>query len=533
MKKFIYLLIFLFISSFAYADWFVDAGTGNNADAGTSTDDAFETLEYALKYGNLGSSGGKVWVRRADTGPTPLVEVPTSDIAPAYDGAFDNYLKIIGCPRASVSITSATWTNESTTVDLIVGITLTSTNALTRNIIGPDGKSYFITKVTDSNTLTIDRPYAGADASSTAGACTIEEDEDYDTFAAINDSGWTIKIADWIADADDMPTIDFNAGAYQIALSGDNYHEFKNLKFMNSTDTAGIVNSSSAQGTSFVNCWAYNVNNAPVINLAASEYAFFRNVVIQGGNAGTSNSGILYASGLYKNVAIYACQYGLRYPFKVSGTNINIGVEVANSSYDIQNAALAGNLRDVKLGGTNGLCSIFFGYQHKISIENYGKVLGAHRTFHNTAWFSDSQAFDGSGSVPSQRSGGAAIGIMITPQTTPPPAIDKGYVIFEHVFKLGTAKTIRYYVQSVGALTNTEIRLQGEYVDSYVDSNEYTQTTINSDEAITARDNQADWDQYVEVAVSPATSSLVRVRLIAAYYHATNTFFIDPNAYIY
>ena len=543
MKKFLLNSLFcLFFSGYVFAaDHFVDPYTGNNADDGHSTDAAWATLEYAVESGSL-TAGDKVWFRRDNNG-SPTVEMdPTrsTDIAPAYDGTASSFIEIIGAPRAEVAITAGDFTNGSTTVDNITGITLTHENALTRMITAPNGNKFMITDVTDGNTLIIDREYSGSTVTGASGACTIDEDDDYDAFAAIDDSAWTIKIAAWIADAHDIPTIDFNDGAFQWHQAGDTYHAIKNIKFMDSSDGNGILYVNTENSITVVkNCYIkQSASNNPVMRLNSyRSIPHIENCVLEGSGSGGSQVGIIASGGKIKNSAIYGCgDYGvaLLYPVLIEGTNI--GVEAANIDDDLEiSYVLSARLRDVRLGGTNGYCQFtqISGNNNKITVENYGKVLGKNKTWHNTAWTQENVTFDGSGSLPSQRSGGAATGIMITPASASPPRITEGYEIFEHVYSATDAsKTYKYYVQSIGALANTEIRLEATYVDSYDDTSEYTQTAIYSTEAVTARSDQADWDQYLSVTVDPAVASLVRIKLVAAYYHATNLIYIDPKAVI-
>ena len=547
MKKFLLNSLFcLFFSASVFAaDHFVDPYTGNNADDGHSTDAAWATLEYAVESGSL-VAGDIVWFRRDNNG-SPTVELPTTDIAPAYDGTASSFIEIIGAPRAEVAITAGDFTNGSTTVDNITGITLTHENALTRMITAPNGSKFMITDVTDGNTLIIDREYSGATVTGASGACTIDEDEDYDAFAAIDDSAWTIKIATWVADAPDMPTIDFDDGGYDWSHSGDMFWEIKNIKFMDSSDANGVfanisnVGSSSNQTIKMSNIYIkQTAQNVMLLQSSMSSGTMIlNNIVAEGSGAGTSQRGLTGINGILNNAAVYNCGdtglYGLSY---ITAHHLNVGVEAANGDDDIDFWKSGKYLfRDVKLGGTNGYVNFTdtYGTEIKINIENYGKILGKHKTWHNTAWTQENVTFDGSGSLPSQRSGGATEGIMITPATSSPPRLSEGYEIFEHVYSMPTgSKTFRYYVQSVGALTNeANIRLEITVVDSYDDASEYTQTTIFSDEDITARANQADWTQYVEGTVNPTVASIVRCKLIISYYHETNLIYIDTKGSIF
>ena len=101
------------------ANYYVDSVSGDDSDNGTTQALAWATIEHALEAGAL-SAGDDVWVRRNHS------EIPTSDIAPIYDGSNESPISIIGWPRPAIpntTITQADWTQGSTTVDNIVCIT--------------------------------------------------------------------------------------------------------------------------------------------------------------------------------------------------------------------------------------------------------------------------------------------------------------------------------------------------------------------------------------------------------------------------
>ena len=135
---------------------YVDSVTGSNADNGTTQALAWEHIEHALESGGL-AAGDDVWIRRNHS------EVPVTDIAPSYDGTPVAPIRLLCWPRPAIpntTITSASWTNGSTTVDLIVGITCARRDHQARWATCPDGFKYLITRVVDSNTIMIDREYA-------------------------------------------------------------------------------------------------------------------------------------------------------------------------------------------------------------------------------------------------------------------------------------------------------------------------------------------------------------------------------------
>lgn len=539
----IFLLFLVASQANAYTNRFVDPYNGNNANDGTTMDLAWQTVEYALESGAL-AAGYAVWVRRSNNG-TPTNELPITDIAPVYDGDESSPLCVIGWPRASAAATQGDWTQGSSTVDTVVGITLDREQHQARYVTGPDGKTYFITQVVDANTFKILEYYAGSTVTGVNGAFTIQADEDYATAQAIDDSAWTIKKTNWNADAADVPTIDFNDGDYQVAVSADLYHYFKNIQFMDSTDGSGIFLVGDASCWSlFKNClFKQSVQNDKILATAWSSSLRAEAVTVEGTGSSQNIQIGIHGNGFLKNVAVYGCgDYGIRGNFQLDG--VNSGIEAQNYDADLAATGATERIigRNVRLGGTAGYVNVgsggyYFLRKDAISIENYGRVLGKHKKWTQSASICvESCVADGSGSLPSQRSGGAATVVEITVALLDfTPTQETGLLAFEHEYMATTAsKSYRYYVQSMGALTATELWLECEYINAYGDeTDEYVTTRVLSNETVAARANQADWSQYIEVTgIQPAVASKVRIRCYFSYYHATNLIFIDPKVTI-
>jgi len=194
----------------------------------------------------------------------------------------------------------------------------------------------------------------------------------------------------------------------------------------------------------------------------------------------------------------------------------------------------------VKLGGTNGFVTFSYAANTPTAeIENYGRVLGAHKTFTPQGEITKKDVVGGSGD-PQKRSGGAdsvvelLFNLSDTANQLPKPIADWTPDVFVHEFEAtAESKNYRYYVQSQGALTADQIWLECEYVAAYDDSSEYVIKKVESDEAIAARSGTTDWSQYLEVTgIQPAVASKVRIRLKCRYYHATNKIFVDPKVSI-
>jgi hypothetical protein len=522
------------------ANYFVDSTTGDDGDDGTTMDLAWATIEYALESGGL-SAGDVVWVRRVHS------EIPTSNIVIAYGGDPGNPIKLIGWPRNSdSSISSATWTNGSTTVDLIVGLSMDKEKHVGRFITAPDGHDYLITYITDSNTILIDREYASSTVSGASGAATIKADEDYALAQAIDDSGWTIQKSDYNSDADDLALIDFNSTAYGFNPNSDRNWYFANLEIKNSNWQYGCVGYGGVCDQHWWRgCLFHTTSDTFVIWAAGNGLKFFERCIIHGSGAGTSQRGIYVNTNLYlKDVAIYNLGdhgLGLANADGVILRNVNMGVEQSNGDHSILSTGGCPNvtLFDCKFDG--GQAVMKYNYPdtlNKTGSENHNKVLGAHVTYNAQGTLTKVDVSAGAGD-PEKRTGGADSVIEIlydestlgwcikTPHALP-------CEVFSHEFEATTdSKSYRYYVQAEGAVTATELWIEVEYVSAHDDTSEYVVKRVISDEAITARADAADWDNYIEVTdIEPAVASKVRIRCYCSYYHATNKIYIDPKVVI-
>jgi hypothetical protein len=523
------------------ANYFVDSTTGDDGDNGTTMDLAFATVEYAVESGGL-SAGDFVWIRRLHS------ETPGGHVQPAYNGTHENPVRLIGWPRAAdASISSATWTNGSTTVDLIVGLSMDREKHLGRYVTGPDGERYMITMITDSNTVLIDNEYAGATVTLTDGACTIRADEhwvdDMGTEYGFDDSGWTIKETAWDADADDLPLIDFDTGAFYFSISAtDNWH-YHNIDFQNGANGSGLLYNPAGGGTPVLQgCIMTKTHNSTILNSPADAVVVMDRCVIAGSGAGSSQWNYFYGHAVVRNTAIYnmgdsamVCRPGGHIFFD----NVNIGVEQVNGDTDFYIIyGFRATFKNVKIGDgledlTKGTPTMPMTYQ--IHCENWQKVLGAHKIFNGQGTIVKLDVVAGSGD-PYKRPGGADSVVELlydeshTGNFCPSPLAITSQPIFTHEFEATTDnRRYRYYVQAEGAVLASELWMEVEYVNSYDDTSEYTIKKLTSDQAITQRVDASDWSQYLEVLnVNPALASKVRIKIYCSYYHATNKIYIDP-----
>lgn len=508
---------------------FVDNVNGSNSNDGSTMDLAYATIEYACEAAQ--SVGNKIWIRRG--GGTRHIEIPTSDINPLSDGSFAGPIEVIGWPRAELSITQADWTNGSNTVDNVVGVTLSRESHQARHIVAPDGKTYIITRVVDSNTLMIDWNYPGTTVTGANGASTIQADPDYALAQAIDDSVWVIKKADWNADADDCPCVNFNGGGYKLYILSDTAWIFKNFEIKNSNDS------------SYGNVQSYNQYSQPYFEgmlflgytgrcaLFPTNLICKRCIMEDGSNLGTLN-GVLIDCAIYGQTSGGINNAGGSISFM---KNVNIGVEKTPAGTGIWNVMNEGNLIgvDVKIGHSTAI-SISTWQKTSFYFENWQKVLGAHKAYTWQGDFTKRDVVVGSG-TPEKRTGGAdsVIECAMNKANFANPAVPNHCApIFKHEFEATTAsKSYRYYVQSSVNLSSGELWLEAEYVDSYGgDTTEYHTATKIATGAITASSGATDWSQYIEITVAPAVSGKVRITCKSKYYHATNKFYIDPLAVI-
>jgi hypothetical protein len=368
-------------------DYYVDTNCANNGDgswdvSGSGCDDepdgagAWNDLFNVIEAATY-TAGDKIWIRRT-AGFDEGVANKNADMDTADDGTPASPLYFIGWPRAADAITSADFTNGSTSV-------VNDDNDGDREqhqgryITGPDGYDYLITDVA-AGTFTIDRPYAGDTALNQA--VNVKADEDYSSRPAAAQ-------ATWDGDAHDLPPIDFNNEAYQLVIRDDDYLVFKNIDFKDSSDAVGIVQLRSAEATTFQGClFLQSSSNAPVIYInSLQEWMDLDRVIFEGSSVGGSQRGINAAGqmrGRITNAAFY--NFGDTGLHVGSGSvyaglyleNVNFGVELANDDDDIYMGSYSQIVgRDVKLGGTNGDVDMATTAERQsVTFANSQKVLG-------------------------------------------------------------------------------------------------------------------------------------------------------------
>lgn len=511
-------------------NYFVDSTTGDNGNDGLTTDTAWYSVPYASQAGGL-VFGDIVWIRRTHHEIIPQTYTVTND------GFADNPISYIGWPRNSSSITSATWTQGSSAVDNIVGTTMVSGAHLGRYITAPNGEDYLITRVFDSDTISIERNYNGATVTGVNGACTIKADEDYDLAQAIDDSTFTIKLSAWSAEPDNLPIIDFNNQAYYWQFSTDMCHLIRNIHFMKGNNGSGMIWNNICKTFEIVGCIFENYNN--VLFYVSNGYAYIERTI------GIGQRALLYhITSNIKNCSFYdSAGYSL---VLTSGDflleNVNLGIEIPNNSgglYINYHTRLRG--RDVSIQNSGDEVYWYYAspYGH-ISIENFNKEFGVHKTLTAQGTLTKTPVVAGSGDPEKRTNGSNNIIEVLYNRSSTTHDLKNPYdkitpTIFEQEFEIDTnIRNYRFYVQTdTEIIPSGNLWIEAEYVDSYTDDTLYSYSKVRSDESISVRTGADDWSQYLEVTnIASAVNSKVRIKCFCSYYHATAKIWIDPKVEI-
>ena len=401
----------------------------------------------------------------------------------------------------------------------------------------------------------IDREYPGGTVAGVDGKFQIEADDDWyadmGTQYGFDDSGWTIKETTWDADADDMPVIDFNDGAFSLAFNQDQYHVLKNMEFKDSADTVGIINLINDLGLSIIGClMKQTASNTPLVSIISAKF-YSERAVMEGGGAGSAQTGFNNTSGCglvtLKDCAIY--NMGDSGILLGSGLlildNVSLGVEMANGDSEFNHYRHGPTVRgqDVRLGGTNGYVTRNISSSPKISIGNFQKVLGDHATYFpggavgSTGGFANVDVGDTNAPSAASPAGTTTDLICVYPNVT-------GYEFIEDwairicrwkVWAAAAAETYTVYLQNnMGVTLNDtaakdDIWLRMTYIDTFDDATEYNKTKLFSTEIdILQRANDTDWDSLTIANHTPAVAGWVTLELFVSKYVAAGQIYIDP-----
>ena len=532
----------------AYVNRFVSL-SGSDAAAGDSLDAPWATFKHAVEAGSL-AAGYRVWVKR------DVHELPSSDINFAYDGTSNEPIEFIGCPRDTETGT-ALFTNGS---DSVSGVSLDTQqlNHACRWLTAPDSNRYWIAEVVTSGVngvVQLNSNYVGATVS---GSFTFEADPRKAEWDAIDDSAWTAKKTSWESDSNYLPIIDFNDGAYQVLVQNDIYNSVYNIHFKDSTDVLGIFSATSIISQLKVcNCrFIKKTSTVPIVyfNMSNGGTIIMENCLIRGpATTGVTHWGLYISSSskgflkhcsfdkMYSAIAtdadfdIFDCVFGV-----TGGSGFGNAIfQLYNGSFNVRTNVIASKL---KAGETVINVYTLTDFITTVNFESYNQIIGDNRRYLTNC--GDVISNDGSGVDVNLRTGGAdkvvevfldsaAANVGLRNQDSNETSLGQAPLVFEHQYEVNAcnSKQFTYYVNSVGALSASQLWLEVEYVGAYVSNTVWSNTLIKSSNTISARADASDWSQYLRVITGaiPAKSKIV-VRCFCSYYDATNKIYIDPKA---
>ena len=387
----------------------------------------------------------------------------------------------------------------------------------------------------------LSQEYAGSTVTGTDGKFQIDADPDYSTDQAIDDSTWTIKKADW--DAQDLPTIDFNDGNYQIKFFTDYYFSFKNIEFKDSADSSGILYGDVVKAIKLEGClFKQTAANCIILNIGSSTYGFLKRVICEGSGSGTSQVGLYIRLGKLVDVVVNnAGDFGLQVSGVLKIQRVNVGIEMANSDDDIctdRSSQLTG--ADLAIGGTNGTYSVsnsaYICPFYKVHIENYQKVFDDH--FIDFRGGTSKNVDVGDSNAPSAASPAGSITDLIAVYPN-----SSGYEYIEEwlmplatwkIWAAAAAETYTVYIQNnMGVTLNDtaakdDIWLKLTYIDFYDDTTKYRKKELFSTEIdILDRADATDWDSLTIANHTPAKAGWAVLELFVSKYVASGQIYID------
>lgn len=592
------------------ADHFCDTTLATGLNDGTTTDDAWQSIKTALEYASF-TAGDKLWIRRVSAftastaGITPVgdgnhanplyfIGCPRTtvtgtgefvrgskvvyglSITPSLEAHgtrelkndSDNHLYMIEevvrkidfdtqtvdftldailTGTTSGAVAKIHYQIDSGTTGSLYIVMISGTFQSAETITDDAGGSATSTSVAALDGYLLFDPYVGTSAS--IAAFTIEADEDYTEFNAIDDSTWTIKLTTWNADAHDIPIIDFNSAAYLLNIQSSAFTIYKNLLFRNSTQRF-ITISYGVNMVSFYYCIVtQDSNNYCIYPSHSSVSTYLNNVIIKGSAAGTSQRGIATANGnslILNKVSIQNMgDNGLLVAVTTTliANKCNIGIATPNNDEDLITSGFFYNyIKDLNLGGKNGsiiYSSTAANSQWSLAVENYNHTLNNNKNF----WKSmvdekiEQLAVVAGSGEPYKRTGGADDVIKLnfsssvtyypTPLEWKPDALNDFIIVADT-----TSKSYRFYIQAKDmAITDaTELYLECEYIDRYFSDTVYHTSIVRSAETITIRTGADDWSQYIEVTgIQPGVASNVILRIkCSGHYDVDGAIYIDP-----
>ena len=390
----------------------------------------------------------------------------------------------------------------------------------------------------------IDRDYAGSTVTTTNGKFQIEADEEHagrPTWAAAD------------GDNHDLPLIDGNKTNYVISFSGDAYFTFSNIIFKNIQDTSNGTLYITSEASLLLKGCLFSVAvgcTQKMFYFLSGDNVVFKRCIMEGGGDNQSAQYCLNVATTGVSLEDTAIMNFGGDGFFISSAslvflkNVNFGVEAPNQDSDLfinnEPTSLYGS--DVQLGGDNGyvgFAATLYSKLPTVSLENYGKVLGKHKTWYMGGTYESAEV---SGETPNKKLSDTVL--KITPSKN-----DREYYFEEWVHRIplgeinadAGSQTFSYWVHNLTGVTlndtaaTDDIFLQAEYVESYSATptpDAYTMAIATSTliDIVDQAGNPSTWVS-LGVTCNPATESKVRLWLCVRIYD-TNDIFIDPQVVI-
>jgi hypothetical protein len=571
------------------ANWYVD-DTAGGANDGTSPTDAWTSIVSAITKSDY-TPGDKVWVRRThdetagaawnfgdsgeDGNPLYLIGWPraavtgTADVESGLKAFFDSSVTPNLYQHGARLIRNDTDGNDYFITGIgyyvpyddeqaggfAIGDTVTTAGGFSGVVISvvDDGTSGHLVfgpgysgTVADNDVLlvsAVDHGDANDPGATKIGTCFIIAQEYQGTDAAAGN--FTIAVdpdyagrPTWAAadaDAHNLPIL--RMVTYNLLWSSDYYWQFHNFNVKDGSYTHRV---SGCMGHHIEGCIYEQSGNSRTLYLQESHHRLNRIIVIGPGSGNTlARNECIGPTIRFTNCAFYNMgDYGL-WCRDGNLENVNLGIEQPN--YDDDLSVYRGGLlrcRDVRLGGNGGSLLLDQGgvYVCHAGVENYNGVFGEHRYMNATGrWY---KVFVDGTTTPNKKVSDYVLKSEHNFNATYcAPVPEWTLWVLEHEVKcLAQAYTFKYWIfNDTGETLNSgdpklNVWLEAEYVKEYTSTTQYLYDKgYSTEQDIAQQGGDTDWD-YVQVSVTPATASKVRLRFYMSYYNADvdDNLFIDP-----
>jgi hypothetical protein len=377
----------------------------------------------------------------------------------------------------------------------------------------------------------VDRYYTGA--TGTGVAFTIEADDYYSEFQALNDTGWERNKAAWNADADDLPIIDLGNTTYNITNSGAYFWLWQGL------NTKGYANGAnqgawyvrSCGGATWKNCIFEETYDSACIDFYQGTNQYYLEACIF---YGSYTAGMTHQRSIWQNNSHVIAKDCSAYNFStwaweedgnINGflmKNCNIGYAAPSLNNDL---FLSGQgeclLKEILCGGKGGQGPITTGMSQqptnqKLRVENFNHIAGNDFTMWNQqidTLVKKLAVVVGSGEPYAPPEGAGFVWKITSTQSSAvfyPTLKEWMFQVnpFVEAWRVTPGDTsshtykIFFQAKDRATVANTELFLEADYCDQYINDNTYHMSTIRSTETIAQRSDASDWSQFLSVTLA-------------------------------